>query len=185
MPTLLDLPRAVYRGLVAGEDGPCAAHVVADGIAGAARLNVYRNTFIGNLTTALRLVYPAIYRLVGAPFFESAARLFIEEQPPQNAWLDEYGAGFAEFLAGFAPASSLSYLPGVARLEWAVNTALHATETAPLDLSGLAGIAAADHGNIVFVPHPSVGLVAVDHPVDSGWPAASDLALSLLGGYFS
>jgi len=85
MPTLLDLQRAVYRGLVAGEDGPCAAHVVADGIVGAARLNVYRNTFIGNLTTALRLVYPAIRRLVGAPFFESAVRLFIEAEPPRSA----------------------------------------------------------------------------------------------------
>ena len=79
-----------------GEDGPCAAHVVADGIAGQARLSVYRNTFIGNLTTALRLAYPAIHRLVGGPFFESAARLFIEAQPPQSAWLDEYGAGFPD-----------------------------------------------------------------------------------------
>jgi len=85
MPTLLELQRAVYRGLVAGEDGPCAVGVVADGIVGEARLSVYRNTFIGNLTTALRLVYPAIDRLVGAPFFESAARLFVEAQPPQSA----------------------------------------------------------------------------------------------------
>jgi hypothetical protein len=171
MPTLLELQRAVYRGLVAGEDGPCAAHVVADGIAGAARLNVYRNTFTGNLTTALRLVYPAIYRLVGAPFFESTARLFIEEQPPRSAWLDEYGAGFAEFLAGFAPAASLPYLPGVARLEWAVNTALHAIDAAPLELSDLAAVVAADHAHIAFVPHPSVGLVAADHPVDAIWRA--------------
>src|SRR6516162_4720107 len=77
MSTLLELQRAVYRGLVAGEDGPCAVGVVADGIVGEARLSVYRNTFIGCLTTALRLVYPAIHRLVGAPFFESAARRFI------------------------------------------------------------------------------------------------------------
>jgi len=77
MPTLLELQRAVYRGLVAAEEGFCAAHVVADRIVGEARLNVYRNTLIGNLTTALRLVYPAIHRLVGGPFFESAARLFI------------------------------------------------------------------------------------------------------------
>ncbi len=83
MPTLLELQRAVCRGLMAGEDGPCAAHIVADGIAGAARLNIYRNTVIGNLTTALRLVYPVTHRLVGAPFFESAARLFIEAQPPE------------------------------------------------------------------------------------------------------
>jgi Putative DNA-binding domain len=39
---------------------------VANGVGGAARLNIYRNTFIGNLTTALRLVYPAIHRLVGS-----------------------------------------------------------------------------------------------------------------------
>ena len=171
MPTLLDLQRAVYRGLVAGEDGPCAAHVVADGIVGAARLNVYRNTFIGNLTTALRLVYPAIRRLVGAPFFESAVRLFIEAEPPRSAWLDEYGAGFPEFLAGFAPTASLPYLPGVARLERAVNAALHAVDAAPLDLSRLAALDAANHGYIAFVPHPSVGLVAADHPVDAIWRA--------------
>jgi Putative DNA-binding domain len=124
MPTMLELQRAVYRGLVVGEDGPCAEHVVAEGIAGEARLNIYRNTFIANLTTALRLVYPAIHCLVGALFFESAARFFIEAQPPRSAWLDEYGADFPEFLAGFAPAASLPYLPGVARLERAVNTAL-------------------------------------------------------------
>jgi len=171
MPTLLELQRTVYRGLVAGEHGSCAAHVVADGIVGEARLNVYRNTFIANLTTALRLVYPAIHRLVGAPFFESAARLFIEAQPPRSAWLDEYGSGFPEFLAGFATAASLLYLPGVARLEWAVNTALHAVDAAPLELSGLAAVAAADHGHIAFVPHPSVGLVAADYPVDAIWRA--------------
>jgi len=169
MPRLLDLQRAVCRSLMGGEDGFCAAHVVADGIAGEARLNVYRNTFVGNLTTALRLVYPAIHRLVGGPFFESAARLFIEARPPHSAWLDEYGAGFSEFLAGFAPAASLPYLPGVARLEWAVNTAFHAVDTAPLDLSRLAAVDAADHGHIAFVPHPSVGLVAADHPVDAIW----------------
>ena len=171
MPTLLELQRTVYRGLVAGEGGPCAAHVVADGIGGEARLNVYRNTFIGNLTTALRLACPAIHRLVGAPFFESAARLFIKEQPPQSAWLDEYGVGFAEFLTGFAPAASLPYLPGVARLEWAVNTALHAIDAAPLELSSFVAVAAADHGHIAFVPHPSVGLVAADHPIDAIWRA--------------
>jgi hypothetical protein len=171
MPTLLELQRAVYRGLVAGEDGPCAAHVVAEGIAGEARLNIYRNTFITNLTTALRLVYPAIRRLVGAPFFESAARFFIEAQPPQSAWLDEYGAGFPEFLTGFAPAASLLYLPGVARLEWAVNRAFHATDAAPLDLSDLDAIAAVDHSYIAFVPHASVGLVAADYPVDAIWRA--------------
>jgi hypothetical protein len=117
MPTLLELQRAVCRGLVAGEDAGCAAQVVADGIVGEARLNLHRNAFIRNLTTALRLVYPAVCRLVGAPFFENASRLFIEAEPPRSAWLDAYGADFPEFLAGFPPAATLHYLPGIARLE--------------------------------------------------------------------
>jgi hypothetical protein len=188
MPTLLKLQRAVYRGLVAGEDGLCAEHVVANGIAGEARLNIYRNTFIANLTTALRLVYPAIHRLVGALFFESAARFFIEAQPPQRAWLDEYGADFPEFLAGFAPAASLPYLPGVARLERVVNTALHASDAAPLDLLDLAAIPARNHGHIAFVPHPSISFVAADYPVDAIWQAvlaeddAAMAAIDLVAG---
>jgi Putative DNA-binding domain len=171
MPTLLELQRAVYRGLVAGEDGPCVAHIIAGGIAGEARLNVYRNTFIGSLTTVLRLAYPAIHRLVGAPFFESAARIFIEAAPPESAWLDDYGAGYPEFLAGFPPAASLAYLPGVARLERAVNRALHAAGADPIEVSRLAGIEAADHARVQFVPHPSVGLVAAEYPVDAIWRA--------------
>jgi hypothetical protein len=183
MPTLLELQRAVYRALAAGEDAPCAAAVVADGIAGEARLNLYRNTFFASLTTALRLVYPTVHRLVGAPFFETAARLFIAAEPPQSAWLDEYGAGFPEFLADFAPAASLSYLPGVARLERAVNRALHAADAAPLDLTRLTAITPAHHGHIAFVPHPSVGLVAADHPVDAIWRAvlaADDAAMAAI-----
>ncbi len=134
-------------------------------------LNVYRNPFIGSLTTALRLVYPAIHRLVGALFFESAAGLFIEAGPPRSAWLDEYGTSFPEFLAGFAPAAALPYLPGVARLERAVNRALHASDDPPLDLSRLAAVEAADHGNIAFVPHRSIGLVDAEYPVNATWRA--------------
>jgi hypothetical protein len=109
--------------------------------------------------------------LWGPPFFESVACLFIEAQPPRSSWLDEYGTGFPEFLAGFAPAATLPYLPAVARLERAVNAALHAADAAPLDLSRLAAIPAADYGNVAFVPHPSVGLVEAEYPVDAIWRA--------------
>jgi hypothetical protein len=183
MPTLLELQRAVYRGLVTGADGPCTAHIVADGIAGGARLNVYRNTFLGNLTNALRLVYPAVHRLVGAPFFDSAARIFIEAEPPSSAWLDEYGGLFPEFLAGFAPAAALPYLPEVARLERAVNRALHAADAAPLDLARLAALPPAAPALVAFVPHPAISLVAAQHPADAIWRAvleADDAAMAAI-----
>jgi hypothetical protein len=171
MPTLLEIQRAVGRSIIAGDDALAPRYVFADGVPPQARLAIYRNNFVGNVTTALRLSYPAIHRLVGAEFFEGAARIFISAEPPRHADLDAYGEGFPEFLAGFPPAGALPYLPGVTRLEWAVNRALHAPDMEPLDLSRLATIAAAEHGHVAFRPHPSVALVAADHPVDEIWRA--------------
>src|SRR6267378_6124166 len=125
VPALHELQRAVYRSLVAHDDDDAGVYIRADGVAAAARLSVYRNTFIGTLTNALRLSYPAVHRLVGVEFFETSARMFIEGQPPRSAYLDEYGAAFPEFLARFPAATSVPYLADVARLEWAVNRALH------------------------------------------------------------
>src|SRR5713101_1196931 len=151
MPTLLDVQRAMYRSLAERDDDPAAAYIIADGLTAAARLNIYRNTLVGGLTTALRLSYPAVHRLVGAEFFEGAAANFIEQHIPRRACLDDYGAEFADFLEGFAPAAGLSYLPGVARLEWAVNVALHAREVDALDLGRLAAAEARHHGRIILL----------------------------------
>ena len=171
VPTLIEVQCAMRRSLVGHDDREAAAYVLSDGLAPAARLNVYRNTSIGALTSALRLSYPAIYRLVGAAFFEEAARIFIEKEPPRGANLDEYGAGFPEFLALFPPAASLTYLLEVARLERAVTRALHAPDVEALDPSCLLTVDPGHHDRIVFVPHPSVGLVQADNPVDVIWRA--------------
>ncbi|HVA15369.1 MAG TPA: DNA-binding domain-containing protein, partial [Stellaceae bacterium] len=166
-----DLQHAVHRSLVARNDAELASHIIPDGLAPQSRLNIYRNTFVGTLTTALRLSFPAVYRLVGAAFFESAARIFIEAEPPDSAYLDDYGETFPDFLARFAPAASLSYLPDVARLEWCVNRALHALDVEPLDLARLAAIDPQDQSRVGFVPCPSIGLVRSTYPVDAIWRA--------------
>ena len=171
MPTLLEIQRAVRRSLVEREDGAAAGHLIAGPLTPEERLSIYRNTFVANLSTALRLTYPAIHRLVGAEFFESAARIFMEERLPRSAYLDEYGAEFSAFLSRFPPAASLAYLPGVASLEWAVSRALHAADEPPLDVTCLAAIHPADQGWVYFTPHPSVGLVHADHPVNAIWRA--------------
>jgi hypothetical protein len=170
VPTLLEVQRAMRRSLVERDD-EAAAYILADGLPPGARLEVYRHTSISALTTALRLSYPVVHRLVGAEFFDGATRIFIEAEPPHGAYLDEYGAEFPGFLARFPPAAPLPYLSGAARLEWAVSRALHAPDADALDLSRLSMIDAADHGRIVFAPHPSLGLVYADHPVDAIWRA--------------
>jgi hypothetical protein len=174
MPTLLEIQCAVERSLVARENTPAAAHVFAGGLAPEARLNIYRNTFIGTLTTALRRSFPAVHSLVGAPFFESAVCLFIQAQPPRSAYLNEYGEAFPRFLDAFDPAASVPYLADVARLEWAVNRALHAIDVESLDLSRLSDLSTAEQSSVAFVPHPSITLVDARYPVDAIWRAVLD-----------
>lgn len=170
-PTLLELQRAIGQGLLHGIDDDQCAFVAADGLTPEARLGIYRNTAIATLLGALRLSYPAVQALVGPEFFEGAARLFMEDSPPGSAWLDTYGATFQEFLARMPQASSLAYLPDTARLEWAVNTVLHAPDAKPLDLVRLSQLEEAQRGDVCFVPHPAVRLLQSAFPVDAIWRA--------------
>jgi len=182
-PTLLELQHALYRSIVEHDEAEAAASIVVDGIDAAARLGIYRNTFASVLTNALRLSYPAVLRLVAAECFEGAARLFMEEQPPQSANLDDYGAAFPEFLSRFEPVSALAYLPDVARLEWAVSRALHAPDVLSLDLGSLAALTEDEQARVCFTPHPFAALVHADHPADSIWRAVlaqDDAALAAI-----
>jgi hypothetical protein len=181
--TLLELQRSMSKAVLSRENDEAAGLIVADGIAANERLNIYRNTFLASLTSALRISFPAIYRLVGAEFFDGAAQCFIETQPPHNADLYLYGAGFADFLARFAPAASLAYLADVAGLEWAVNCALHAADIAPLAPECYAAIAEADPAGLALMPQPSMTMLRLQYPADAIWRAVlseDDDALSAI-----
>jgi len=169
--SLLELQLAMKAALLTGSDGVAEAAVVPNGIASAARLQVYRNNVISNLTGALRLTFPAVERLVGPDFFATAAARFVAAEPPRRANLYDWGDGFPAFLEAFAPAASLSYLADVARLEWAFGRALHAPEAPALDVQALAGLAVEQQDAVRFRPHPSVSLLALAHPAHRIWQA--------------
>lgn len=78
---------------------------------------VYRNTVLKGSIDALQASYPTVCQLVGEEWFRAAAAVYARTQPPVDGLLMEYGAGFADFLAGFEPAAELPYLPAVARLD--------------------------------------------------------------------
>lgn len=182
-PTLLELQRAMRRGIVWGTDLDACAWIVAGGIDPSRRLDVYRNTVAGALTNALRLSYPAVHRLVGGECFDGAAARFIETYLPRCANLDDYGGELPEFLACFAPVAALDYLPDVARLEWLVSRALHAPDAEPLALAQVAALTVDEQARARFVPHPATALLRVDHPADSIWRAVltqNDAALTAI-----
>lgn len=149
-----------------------AGDAVPDGWdAGAARrFRVYRNNVHHGLAAALAHAYPVVERLVGAAFFTAMARAFLVAHPPRTRSLALFGDGFADFVEGFAPASSLPYLADVARLERAVLEAQHATDAAPLSYTAVLAIEArAQH--IPVTPHPATRLVASPHPIVALWRA--------------
>lgn len=133
------------------------------------RFNVYRNNMHASLATTLSARFPVIERLVGADFFRAMALVFVAEHPPTSPVLAWYGEAFPDFLAEFAPASDLVYLPDVARLEWLRNSAFHATDAST---TGLERLASADGGQLTGVTmtlHPAARWIASDYPIVSIW----------------
>ena len=171
MPGLHELQAAFAAAILGGEDAPLAAAVRADGIAAERRIQVYRNNSLITLTAALQATFPVVCRLVDERFFGFAAQAFIRAAPPRAPRLAEYGAGFPDFLAGFAPAAALPYLPDVARLEWAIARAFHAADAPPLDPARLAALPPEAQGAAALVAHPSAGLVASPFPIEALWQA--------------
>jgi len=170
-PTLLEIQQAMQRNLLDSADGHASVWVIADGLDPGARLGIYRNTYASALATVLRLAFPAVRQLVGPDFFEGAAGLFVAQAPPRNAWLDEYGAEFQDFLGRLAQAASVPYLADVARLEWQINLVLHAPDTPPLDITRLAALSDAELAQLSFKSHPAVRLLRCDFPTDVIWRA--------------
>src|SRR5207245_9178933 len=85
--------------------------------------------------------------------------------PPAGPLLFEYGESLPEFLAAFPPCRHLQYLPDVARLEWAINRALHAEDAEPLDPTRLRGLSPAGAARLALRLHPSASFL------ESRWPA--------------
>ena len=78
---------------------------------------VYRNTVLKGCVDALQANYPAVARLVGDDWFQSAATLYARTHPPVDGRLVLYGADFADFLARMEATHQLPYLTPVARLD--------------------------------------------------------------------
>jgi len=139
--------------------------------AGSNGLEVYRRTVFANLQGALAAAYPVVQRLVGESFFEGAAETFVRAVRSTSGDLNEFGAGFAGFLAEYPPASNLEYLPDVARLEWALHESHYAPDAPVLDFAALAAVPPDAQGAIRFVLHPASRRIASAHPIHAIWIA--------------
>lgn len=136
----------------------------------AARFAVYRNNVATSLIDALAATFPVIERLVGVDFFRAMARDFAQAHGPRSPVLIGWGADFPAYLAGFAPLAAYPYMADVARIEWARGRAYHAADATPLPPADL--LAAVAHPERLYLRlHPSVQVLALDHPAVTIWAA--------------
>jgi len=171
VPSLREVESDLRLALLGGDDAPARAWIRGDGLAPAARLAIYRHHVVTTLTAALQAVFPVVCRLVDERFFAYATDRYIRVDPPSGPCLFEYGAGFADFLAEFPPCRSLPYLADVARLEWAMQRALHAPDASPLPIRAIQGVAPDLAASLTITIEPSVTLLPSRYPIDRIWHA--------------
>lgn len=171
MPSLAETQARFAHALLDPGVADVDAMVAGDGLAPAARLAIYRHHHVTSLTAALQTTFPVVHRLVGDGFFRYVAHEFISVHPPVRPCLFEYGEALAGFLETFPACAGVPYLPDVARLEWAVNRAVHADDAVPLGLGRLRSLDPADLDGLTLRFEPSVALLASPWPVDAIWRA--------------
>lgn len=133
---------------------------------GARGLAAYCTSIQANLAGAVVATYPVLTAIVGVEFLTAAARDYARQVPSRSGDLNRYGDDFDRFLACYAPAAPLPYLPDVARLEWRIQQ-VHTAPAAPVaDLSALATTPSESWGSLRFRLDPGHQLLA------SSWPLA-------------
>jgi hypothetical protein len=169
--TLLELQLQLRRAVLGSEPTELVPNIREDGLPPAARLAIYRNHAVSTLGAVLRGAFPVVCRLVDGRFFAYATHEYLREHPPHSRCLVDYGADFADFLAGFEPCKHLPYLADVARFEWALNVAATIQEASPLSIAALAAVRPEEAARLVLCLQPSVSYFASRWPIDAIWQA--------------
>lgn len=129
-------------------------------------LEAYQTSVQANLAAALVATYPLVEAIVGSDFLAATARAYVRQVPSRSGDLNRYGEDFDRFLACYAPAASLPYLPDVARLEWRIQQVHMAPLAREVDLTGLSRLSSGDWSDLRFQLDPGHQLLA------SSWPLA-------------
>lgn len=173
-PSVAQLQQAFARCVLFG-DAAIAPWIVPAGLAPFRRMQIYRHIVENILADALATSFPAVRALVGAAFFSRAADRYLRDDPPTAGNLQQYGAGFPDFLARMEETEAMPYLADVARLEWARQLSWLADEARPLSQREAAErLRLLDTTPLRLRLHPSVQLVCSDYPVFDIWRYCDD-----------
>jgi hypothetical protein len=146
MPDLQALQDQMAAAILSGDMAP-----VADAFSHPDRLTIFRNNTFASLTQALKTTFPVTVQLSDERFFAYAAHEFIAGEPPREARLSEYGAGFARFLVKFVPCQDHPILAAMASFEWALASSLNNAEAPPASVAAIEQLTG--KASLVLQPH--------------------------------
>jgi hypothetical protein len=158
--------------LTTDDDGLAALITVPECGDAITRLQVYANGYPARIEEALAETFPALEHVVGAGAFAALCHRFAGTVPLHSYSLSDAGEALPQFLRSDPLTSSLPFLTDLARLEWCVTRAFHATDEAPFDPSSLAHWSLDDWEHAVLRFQPWVALVESEWPVREIWEAS-------------
>jgi uncharacterized protein (UPF0276 family) len=135
------------------------------------RLALYRGNQFTTWEKVLSDAYPVMKMLVGEEFFGGLSRAFGIAVPSSSPDLNEFGAGFAAFLANFPHVADYPYFPDVARLEWALHRAHYAESAQHVPASAVIGLPPELVASARFKLHPACVIFISEYSVVPIWRA--------------
>lgn len=131
------------------------------------RFDLYRQTIVENMTNALRITYSGVWKLLGDACANSVAYTYskIDKNLPKTGCLDDFGEGFANFLATLKELSQIPYLRDYAHYEWLKHLAYIAKDSSSIIPSDLMNIPEDKIDHINFHFRPSVYMFQSQYPL--------------------
>jgi hypothetical protein len=187
MLALRDLQLRFADALFDGAVDRMHAHIEENGIACAARLDIYRNNLREGFIKALSLGFPVLERLVGEDYFRHLALDFLKSHPSRAGNLHHIGAPLAGFLEARFEHTEYAYFADIAALEWAHQDALVAADAPALSADALRSVDPTLYDLLHFDLHPAARLVQSNYPIIRIWRAnqadvAADNTIDLSSG---
>jgi hypothetical protein len=152
-------------------DPALIAVIVDDGLAPAARLNLYRNNARAMFLGALERTFPVILRRVGEGYFRRLAAEYRDVHPSRSGDLHWIGENFPAWLATRLAGTEYGWLADLARLEWACEEVLVETDSPAISIEALGGVAPEVLPEVRLRLQPSLRCVSSQYPVWSVWRA--------------
>lgn len=145
------------------------------------RFAIHRNNIHVSLVDSLVEGFALVHAHVGDEFFRAMARAHVQQHKPRSPQLLAHGEDFPAFIAGFAPAASLPWLPDLARLELAWSASWAAADADTLKLAALKDFRAAALAQSSVQMHQAARLLRSEWPVADLWELHRSPAPDLSG----